>query len=53
MDNKVSRTPAQHCGTHYHGQFATTRCHCLSSAHAQRLKCSVEPTIDHSAFVTV
>ena len=34
MDNEVSRTLAQHCGTHYHWQFATVRCHCLSSAHA-------------------
>ena len=53
MDNEVSRTLAQHCGTHYHWQFATTRYHCLSSAHVWRLKCSVEATIDHSAFVAI
>ena len=33
-DNKVSRTLVQHCGTHYHWQFATARCHSLSSVHA-------------------
>jgi len=51
MDSEVSHTLVQLCGTHCHWHFAIHWCLWCSFVHDWRLKCSVEPTTDHSANI--